>query len=97
MRHEKCYHVTCLALAEPIDNRQVEALLVCRLSPRIMCLGDFYLFRSRYLDMEKGNNTRARHLTCTNTSCARRRKRTTLPVSHVASRTAGRTEWGNTV
>jgi hypothetical protein len=34
MCREKCCHVTYLALAEPIDNGQVEALLVCRLSPR---------------------------------------------------------------
>jgi hypothetical protein len=64
MRREQCCHVTYLSLAEPIDNRQVEALLVCRLSPRNNVLRWFYLFPSRYLDKKKESKTRARHLTC---------------------------------
>jgi len=64
MRREQCCHVTYLSLAEPIDNRQVKALLLCRLSPRNNVLRWFYLFPSRYLDKKKESKTRARHLTC---------------------------------
>lgn len=87
MRREKCRHVTYLVLAEPIDSSQVEALLLCRLSPRINVLRRFYLFRLRCLEKEKESKTRARHLTCTNTSRARCRKRTTLLASYIGSRT----------
>jgi hypothetical protein len=41
-----CCDLKALALAEPISAKQIQRLLVCRLSPRVMSLGDLKCFRN---------------------------------------------------